>query len=106
MDKLKDKYKWVGIQNHPTYKSKRMREHRYLAEKYLLTEDNSIVINGIRVMKPGYVVHHIDGNKKNNSLDNLAVLSRSEHTRLHNLESPRMKCQKTGRFIKKEKYNG
>lgn len=29
------------------------------------------------------VVHHIDGNPKNNNLDNLLVLSRSNHIKLH-----------------------
>jgi len=28
-------------------------------------------------------VHHIDGNKLNNSLNNLEILSKSEHTKLH-----------------------
>ncbi len=29
------------------------------------------------------VVHHIDENKKNNSLENLQIMSRSEHCKLH-----------------------
>ena len=29
------------------------------------------------------VVHHIDGNVKNNSIDNLVLMSRSEHSKLH-----------------------
>lgn len=102
MDKLKNKYKWVEVKNHPTYKSKRMREHRYLAEKHLLNEENSIIVNGVRILKKDYVVHHIDGDKTNNNLSNLVVLSKSEHTRLHNLEAPRKRCQKTGRFISKK----
>lgn len=99
MDKKKNKYKWVKVKNHPTYKGKAMREHRYLAEKYLLNEENSIVVDGVRVLKKDYVVHHIDGDKTNNDLSNLAVLSKSAHTRLHNLEAPRKRCAKTGRFI-------
>ena len=31
----------------------------------------------------GYDVHHIDGNHYNNDLDNLQVVSRSEHMHLH-----------------------
>lgn len=31
----------------------------------------------------GYEIHHVDGNGHNNSLDNLVLLSRSEHTKLH-----------------------
>lgn len=30
------------------------------------------------------VVHHKDGNKLNNSRDNLELMSRSKHTKLHN----------------------
>ncbi len=33
------------------------------------------------------VVHHIDGNKQNNSIDNLMLMTRSEHTRLHRAQS-------------------
>ena len=29
------------------------------------------------------VVHHIDGNKKNNNLPNLVLMSRSEHVLIH-----------------------
>jgi len=36
--------------------------------------------------KPGQVVHHIDGNKENNSLSNLQILKggQSEHIKMHN----------------------
>jgi hypothetical protein len=33
---------------------------------------------------PKLIVHHIDGNKLNNKLDNLKVMTQSEHKRLHN----------------------
>lgn len=32
----------------------------------------------------GMVIHHIDGNKRNNDIHNLMLMSRSEHTSLHN----------------------
>ena len=48
-------------------------EHRIVAESLLG-----------RPLKPGEVVHHIDGDKHNNSPDNLMVFSsQSEHARYH-----------------------
>jgi hypothetical protein len=32
---------------------------------------------------PGYVIHHIDENKHNNSIDNLVLLSANEHNKEH-----------------------
>ena len=37
-----------------------------------------------RDIKPYEVVHHKDGNKLNNSWDNLEIMSRSKHTKYHN----------------------
>jgi hypothetical protein len=31
----------------------------------------------------GYVIHHKDGDKTNNSMDNLELMTQSEHTRFH-----------------------
>lgn len=36
-----------------------------------------------RRLQPGEVVHHIDGNKRNNDEANLALMTRADHTRLH-----------------------
>ena len=36
-----------------------------------------------RLLHAGEVVHHIDGNKRNNSPDNLMMMTQSEHARLH-----------------------
>lgn len=58
-------------------------EHRLVAEKYLLTEENSVVIDGQKYLSPDYVVHHIDGNKKNNAVDNLQIMTLAEHTSYH-----------------------
>ena len=58
-------------------------EHRLVAEKYLLTDENSIEIDGVRYLKPELEVHHKDKNRQNNDPDNLVVLTKSEHMRLH-----------------------
>lgn len=36
-------------------------------------------------MPNDFAIHHIDDNKKNNDLDNLALLSNSAHSRLHSI---------------------
>lgn len=73
----------------------------------------------------GCVVHHIDGNTKNNNLDNLKVYSSKEHTSLHAKENDAfcrhnlgktawnkgMKmseefCKKCSESAKKRKFNG
>lgn len=49
-----------------------IREHQYIMEMHL----------GRRLLK-GEIVHHIDGNKKNNKLENLYLTSVEEHNKLH-----------------------
>lgn len=35
------------------------------------------------VIPDGFEIHHLDFNKKNNDLENLSLLSRSEHQKMH-----------------------
>lgn len=49
-----------------------IREHIFVMENYL----------GRRIEK-GEIVHHIDGNKSNNSIDNLFLTTVAEHNKLH-----------------------
>lgn len=67
--------------------SGRVRQHRLIIEQnYKLF--NPIYfeeINNIFVLKDDYDVHHINEIKIDNRLENLQVLTRSEHTSLHNL---------------------
>jgi hypothetical protein len=48
----------------------------------------------------GYHVHHIDGNKLNNRIDNLQLLSKSEHSSLHNSEENHPQWKNYPRIIK------
>ena len=47
-------------------------------------QEHRLVWEAAHVTIPdGYEIHHVDGNGHNNSLDNLVLLSRSEHAKLH-----------------------
>ena len=35
----------------------------------------------------GFVIHHLDGNKLNNNIDNLSLILWGDHSKLHNLKS-------------------
>ena len=61
------KYKCLKISG------KRIDEHRKIMSDFLG-----------RKLKRNEVVHHINGDKKDNRIENLVVLSISEHSRLHN----------------------
>ena len=65
------------MKNKYGYKAKRVKgkhidEHRYVMEQHLG-----------RALRADEVVHHKDGNKLNNALDNLEIMSRAEHASLH-----------------------
>lgn len=71
----------------------RVPEHRYLVELNHDHFDKSKFekIGQWYYLKDGYHVHHIDFDHNNNSLDNLLIVTRSEHTRIHNYERKRKK---------------
>ncbi|MBQ8130872.1 MAG: HNH endonuclease [Bacilli bacterium] len=75
-------YVYALIHGHPNATSKSyVLYHRLVMENYLgryLTKDE--------------VVHHKDGNKTNNDITNLELMTNSEHTRLHAKEMGKAKA--------------
>lgn len=59
-----------------TYRKYFGRHHHRVAAEEML---------GRKLIK-GEIVHHIDGNRHNNSHDNLQVMTQAEHARIHMLE--------------------
>ena len=57
--------------------------HRLIAEKYLLTPENSVEIEGKKYLKKEYDVHHKNFDKLDNSPENLEIMTRSDHSKLH-----------------------
>ncbi|MBR4419672.1 MAG: HNH endonuclease [Clostridia bacterium] len=49
-----------------------IKEHIFVMQKYIG-----------RKLKPNEVVHHMDGNKTNNDIHNLQLMTSSEHSKLH-----------------------
>lgn len=62
-------------------------EHRLVMEEYLKQNDPHnkalIEIGGNLYLSPDYDVHHRDENRQNNKIENLLVLTKSDHKRLH-----------------------
>ena len=85
-----------------------LRESPYtedrLAYKFCLYNENKLIASEVvlvyryimackygRKLRSDEVVHHIDGNKLNNDVSNLEVLSRSEHNGIHAKENQNFK---------------
>ena len=94
-------YKYIQAIGHPFSKGRTqyVYEHRLVAEKYLLTDENSIEIDGKRYLSPDYVVHHKNMNRLDNRPENLEIIPLSEHTSLHN-HLVIMERDDKGRFVK------
>lgn len=92
-------YKLIRLPDHPFANCDGfVFEHRLVAEKYLLTDCTTVVINNKKYLSPDYIVHHKDANRLNNNVDNLEIMIRGNHTSMHNKENPHPR-DALGRFI-------
>ena len=98
----RDHYKWkngVGTHECGYLKVRVGRAHPYADVNGWVYLHRLVWLAAGREIPEGFIVHHINGEKSDNRLENLEIVSRSEHNRIHNKEKA-IDCQ-TGRFVGK-----
>lgn len=65
-------YRFIYVPDHPYAVNNLVREHRLVMEKYIG-----------RYLLPEEIVHHKNEDKLDNRIENLVIVTRAEHVRIH-----------------------
>lgn len=68
------------------------------ADGYAYAHDVVWAAAGRRAPEPHELIHHVSGDKTDNRLDNLEIVTRADHSRMHAATQPRVR----GRFARVE----
>ena len=87
--------------DHPKSHRGRVLQHRLVVEdNYKLFNSKFFsVVDGKYILKDEYVVHHKNEIRDDNRVENLQILTKGEHTKLHSLNKQIIRDQINGRII-------